>query len=215
MIVNGTTPKQILKRMAADSGVPLKDLLVLSATNDPFNCGGPSQVEQAQWFKSVWDAHMGFERGHLRKFHYKLISQAQKVLKPDGTPYSNTASDWEHVQLWSKFARYLGYVDPQRIIDNRNPEPHLFTPDPVDAAIPSWNIEQWYGFNLPRIDSPTWADFSFPEIVVEGWWWDHESLSRRLDSSYSREIHDQSRHVLYFSPSSSTAAFTSPYRFSP
>ena len=168
-VVNGTTPKNILKQAAKDAGVRQQDLLVLAPANDPFNCGGPTQIEQAEWFATVWAKHMATEHGHLRKFHYKLISQPEPVFKPDGTPYRNTESDWQRLQTWSKYARYLGYVDPQQIVDNRNPNPQLFAPDPVAPESPSWSIEDWHGFDLPSIHTSLWMDFSLPEANVEGY----------------------------------------------
>jgi hypothetical protein len=169
MVLNGTTPKSNLKRLAKEFGVPLNDLLVLAPANDPFNCGGPEQIRQAEWFATVWDQFMGKNRGHLRKCHYKLVSQPTPILKPDGTPYQNTEADWQRLQTWSKFARYLGAIDPEQIIDQRNPEPNLFAHDPVEAEEPNWSIEDWSGFYLPSISENLWSDFSLPEANVEGY----------------------------------------------
>ena len=142
---------------------------MLAAANDPFNCGGPEQIKQATWFAEIWAQFMGDQRGHLRKCHYKLVSQPTPILKPDGTPYRNTESDWQKLQTWSKFARYLGYVDAGQIIDQRNPEPHLFAPDPVEPEEPNWSIEEWSGFYVPSIRTDLWPDFSLPEANVEGY----------------------------------------------
>jgi hypothetical protein len=169
MIVNGTTPKSNLKQLAEEFGVRLHELLVLAPANDPFNCGGPEQIKQAKWFATVWDQFMGKNRGHLRKCHYKLVSQPTPILKPDGTPYQNTEADWQRLQTWSKYARYLGAIDPEQIIDQRNPEPHLFAHDPVEAEEPNWSIEDWSGFDLPSISEHLWSDFSLPEANVEGY----------------------------------------------
>ena len=86
-----------LKQVAQDAGVRLQDLLVLAPANDPFNCGGPAQVEQAEWFATVWAEYMAGKHGHLRKCHYKLISQPEPILKPDGTPYLNTEEEQKNV----------------------------------------------------------------------------------------------------------------------
>ena len=142
---------------------------MLTPANDPFNCGGPEQVKQAQWFAAIWSKFMGERSGHLRKCHYKLVSQVEPILKPDGTAYQNTEADWQRLQTWSKFARYLGLVDPRQIVDQRNPDPHLFAPHPVDPEEPSWSIETWHGFNLPSIPTQLWTDFSLPEAIVEGY----------------------------------------------
>ena len=164
-----TTPKARLKKIASDAGVPLQDVLVLASQNDPFNCGGPAQVEQAEWFATNWLLRMGDERAHIRKFHYRNISQPEPILMPDGTPYQNTESCWQKLQTWSKFARYLGLIDPLQIIDNRNPAPHLFAPEPMSPALPSWEIEEWCGFNLPAINASFWTDFGMPTACAEGY----------------------------------------------
>jgi hypothetical protein len=168
-VVNGPTPKSLLKQLANDAGVRLQDLLVLASANDPFNCGGPEQVKQAEWFAAIWSRFMGEKSGHLRKLHYKLVSQVTPILKPDGTVYQNTEADWQRLQTWSKFARYLGLVDPRQIVDQRNPDPHLFAPHPVDPEEPSWSIESWHGFDLPSIPTQLWTDFSLPVAIVEGY----------------------------------------------
>src|SRR3712207_4855827 len=50
--------------------VPKKERLVLAATNDPFNCGTPAQVEAAKWFAGVYE-RLEYRGIHLRRFHYR------------------------------------------------------------------------------------------------------------------------------------------------
>ena len=162
------TPKAALKSVAKESGLRLKDLIVLASQNDPFNCGGPEQIKQAKWFSDQWYKLID-GRAHIRKLFYKLVSQPTPVIKPDGTPFLNTDLNWTKLEEWAKYARYLGLVNPRDVIDNRNPEPHLFAPNPVIPDDPEWEIDYWTGFSVPRVNTVMYSDFSLPEVNVEGY----------------------------------------------
>ena len=47
-------PNVWLTREAKCLGVPKKELLVLSANNDPYNCGTPAHLAAAEWFAGVY-----------------------------------------------------------------------------------------------------------------------------------------------------------------
>jgi hypothetical protein len=86
----------------------------------------------AKWFADQWQA-FGFISGvHLRRFHYQLISQDPPPILPNGTPYENTNNCWCVLGQASKYARYLGLIDPECFVDRRNGAPLLFAPDPYD-----------------------------------------------------------------------------------
>lgn len=162
------TPKAFLKSVSKEAGVPIKDLVVLAGQNDPFNCGGPAQIQQAQWFAKLWHEYMP-NGGHIRKLHYKLISQKSGIIKPDRKLYQNTELDWGKLQTYSKFARYLSLVDPLQVIDHRNPEPHIFAPERVVPSMPDWGVDDWFGFDLPYLDTHLHFDFSLPKPYVSGY----------------------------------------------
>jgi hypothetical protein len=62
------------------------------------------------------------ETVHLRGLHYLLSSTA--IVRPDGRLYVNDHSCWTWLQDRSaKAARWLGYVDFDRIHDARNEDP--------------------------------------------------------------------------------------------
>jgi hypothetical protein len=65
----------------------------------------------------------------LHGFHYVLVS-AGGVVKPNGELYRNTAADdaWLN-EVAGKRARWLKYVDFDRIDDNRNDEPVVYRPE--------------------------------------------------------------------------------------
>jgi hypothetical protein len=74
--------KAAAKRMNANT----PELLVLARQNDPFYCGSPAQVAQAEWFAQLWQ-RFGYKRGvHLRRVHYQLLGDDWPT-KHDGKPY--------------------------------------------------------------------------------------------------------------------------------
>jgi hypothetical protein len=61
-----------LQALARERNQPLD--VLSTGTNDPFRCGTPGHVAQAEWFARLWEEH-GFGHGvHLRRIHYRLVS---------------------------------------------------------------------------------------------------------------------------------------------
>lgn len=108
-------------------GHDLDDLTVLTAVNDPFRQDTERGHRDAAWLVEA-AAAVGIDfaagaRVHLRGLHYALLGQA----RPDGKPYVNTYEQW----CWlygqaAKAARWLGYVNFDQIIDQRNAEPLVY-----------------------------------------------------------------------------------------
>jgi DNA-binding PadR family transcriptional regulator len=119
-----------LKALAAKLGVGREALLALAPRNDPFYVGTPRQIAMAEWFAEIWQEKGFTGRGgvHLRRAHYQLLGNA----KHDGKQYENNVINFNYLVDASKYARYLGLVDPEDIIDRRNPEPHIFLNRPED-----------------------------------------------------------------------------------
>jgi hypothetical protein len=149
----------------------LSDLVALSPKRDPFCAGTPGQVKMAEWFHGIWQQYVTSALAHLRRIHYLLVSQVDPK-KADGTPYLNTEACWQTLQEASAYARYLGLVDPRRLEDHRNPEPHLpFLWEQVeDEPRCGWDLEeiQW---TLPTITTDLAADLAllFPEPLITGY----------------------------------------------
>jgi len=115
-------PNVWLAEYAKALGVPKKELLVLAPNNDPFNCGTPAHVEAARWFEGVYK-RVGNRGIHLRRLHYRAYDAGlTNVL---GEEYPNTEEQWTALQNASRFARYLGLVDPGDFVDMRAPNPYL------------------------------------------------------------------------------------------
>ncbi len=117
-----------IKARARARGLRAQDYLALASVNDPFYVGTPADIDRAEWFAGLF-SRFGFTQGvHLRRIHYRIVSEAEPVILPDGTPYENTAECWNAIGVASKAARYLGLVDPAAFDDRRNPEPVVYAP---------------------------------------------------------------------------------------
>jgi len=112
-----------IKQTAKELGCKVKDLIALSQQNDPFYMGAPADVTKAEWFAELWE-QFGYTNGvHLRRIHYRLISQQRPFFMHNGLPYENTNNCWAHLTVASKAARYLELVPPSTFVDRRNPTP--------------------------------------------------------------------------------------------
>ena len=110
-----------IKRSAKEQGVSVTDLIVLAPQNDPFYTGTPGDWSLGEWFAALWHS-FGYQKAHIRRVHYQIISQKPPVTLPNGKPYENTEECWNILNLASKAARYLRLVDPAAFNDRRNPE---------------------------------------------------------------------------------------------
>jgi hypothetical protein len=112
--------RQLLAETAKELGCGLGDLTVLATQNDPFRVDTPARHRDGAWLAQQVEELGIVARVHLRGLHYVVIGR----IKPDGLPYTNTESDW----LWlsenaAKSARWNGYIDFERIVDQRNAAP--------------------------------------------------------------------------------------------
>lgn len=150
-------------------GVPRRDLLVMDPSNDPFNCGSPAHIRDAEWFAGLWeDFGLGVsDRVHLRRVHYTILSPGTTVL-PDGTSYLNTPECWKYLMQAARHARTLGMVDPSRIEDQRNPQA-VVNWAPRDVSPEAWVEHPEWMIPSPVIPSPS---LSRPDIHVAGYGWE-------------------------------------------
>lgn len=111
-----------IKALAKVTGKKIPELLALASQNDPFYIM-PAQAKQAEWFAALWmkfDLPAGV---HLRRIHYRLVSQASPFVMFNGLPYENTEKCWQDLGAASKAARCLGLVAADAFEDKRNPDP--------------------------------------------------------------------------------------------
>ena len=148
----GTWNYDTIKSMAKEQGVRVTDLIALAPNNDPFYFGTPSDLLWGEWFADLWQ-RFGYASGvHIRRVHYRTVSQETPVIMPDGTPYENTERCWDKLTMASKAARYLRLVDPAAFVDQRNPQPHLFTAEPLAPTIEVY--QNLWGDDLELPDFP-------------------------------------------------------------
>jgi len=162
------SPHATLVEIASKLGVDVQSLLVLARSNDPFLAGTSTHWLQAEWFAALWQRHIPTgSRGHLRRLHYVLVAHSNVQLW-DGTPYENSGTAWGKLKVASRYARYLGLVAPDELIDERMGEPQLFTlsrePPPVFATSSMANV------CLPWIDAQLFpGNFTVPHVGVTGY----------------------------------------------
>jgi hypothetical protein len=157
----------------------LKDLLVLSPQNDPFYAGNGAEGDKAHWFAELWE-RFGYGSGvHLRRMHYRIDAE-HNVVKPDGKPYENNKDCWQYMQGASRQARYLGLVNPEVLVDRRNPAPDLY----MGPGAIGWEghtqergwTHEFYGFELPGLEVPR-PQLDPPELYPTGYDY-HNSMQR-------------------------------------
>jgi hypothetical protein len=117
-----TSPlRAALDDAVAVGGGGLATYTVLDVKNDPFRIDTRASHRDGQWLASIMKAlGLGNRKIHLRGLHYAVLGQP----KPDGTPYANTAKDWEWLTgEAAKAARWLDYIPFGQVVDQRNAEP--------------------------------------------------------------------------------------------
>ncbi|MBK1621713.1 hypothetical protein CKO42_25655 [Lamprobacter modestohalophilus] len=160
---------ETLRQMATEAGVRVPDLLAMHRSNDPFYCGSPAQVEQARWFVALIDRYSFAYAFHLRRVHYRIVSEREPVSMVDGRPYQNTERCWSYLCNAGKAARTLGLLDARRFVDQRNPAPSIYREEPSGNDPSIW-LPEIAGLELPGIDAELAApDFDLPEPEVLGY----------------------------------------------
>ncbi len=159
-----------IKQLARQIGRPAKDLVVLAPANDPFYVGVPARQREAEWFAKLWE-RFGFSEGvHIRRIHYVLVSQnkeGQPLLKPDGEPYENTTNDSGLLNRASLSARYLDLIPLDALVDRRNDEPIIFTPE-INAQEPKITVsDSWPDATYLIRDFPELPNYAFVNLEPE------------------------------------------------
>jgi hypothetical protein len=122
-----------LKALAAKLRRPLETLIALSSKNDPYLADRPARRAAAEWFAEQW---VWFEMppgAHVRRLHYRLVSQENLLTLPNGSGlYVNTLLCSQMLNRASGDARYLGLIPDGVIADHRNPEATIHLADTID-----------------------------------------------------------------------------------
>ncbi len=137
--------RQAIEEAAFVSGLPLKDLTVLAAQNDPFRIDTDARHRDGEWLAiTARDLGLGTRKIHLRGLHYMVLGRK----KPNGVPYANTDEDWTWLsENAGKAARWLRYLPFDQIVDQRNsppavrifeePQPRAYLNVGVNVEIPN------------------------------------------------------------------------------
>ena len=157
-----------IKRIAQLTGMRTPDLLALASQNDPFYIM-PAQQQQAEWFAALWERFDLPAGVHLRRIHYRLVSQASPFAMFNGNPYQNTEKCWQDLSAASKSARCLGLVAADAFADKRNPDPVLVR---QYSTLPTPGVMihdcDWW---TPRIDADLASDIDWqiPDVRTTGY----------------------------------------------
>jgi hypothetical protein len=153
---------EAIKSLAKQRGCKVTDLIALAPQNDPFYVGTPGDLEKGTWFAELWQ-RFGFSVGvHIRRVHYRIISQEKPILMPNGLPYENTETCWDFLNQASKMARYLNLVDPAAFVDRRNPEPHVYLYNEETEPVISVQSSLWGASSFPGFPE-------LPDYTVQGY----------------------------------------------
>lgn len=154
-----------LKILAQRLGRPVATLIALSPANDPFYIT-PARQQEAQWFASLWHDFLCGKNPHVRRLHYKLVSQATPILKVNGTPFENTDLDWNALVEATRDARYAHLVPAENFVDRRADEPLIRLDEgyDVECAISVENEEALVGRAMPPLPTLTY-EFTKPRVA--------------------------------------------------
>jgi hypothetical protein len=104
------TCKADLVQLAEATGRPQKDLFAMAAATDPFNADREGRREWAEWFAAIY-VRLKIPRGaHLRRMHYRMISEPEPIMAPNGKAYVNTFECFHDLIEAGRDARYLDLI---------------------------------------------------------------------------------------------------------
>ncbi len=168
-----------MKKLSKTLKVNIPDLCALSPKNDPFFAGSPGHWRAAEWFAANFE-RFGGAGGHIRRMHYRMLEQG--IMLPTGTdgrargeqPYVNDSTCWAATADAAKFARHLGLVDPEDLIDRRNDpvRPYgeiVLQPGQSELAAPTWSFDR--GYWTAQIGEIAWLP-EFPTPDATGYSYD-------------------------------------------
>ena len=157
-----------IKALAKATKKTIKNLLALAPQNDPFYIM-PAQQQQAEWFAALWE-HFDLPAGvHIRRIHYRLVSQKPSFLMCNGLPYENTDKCWQDLGAASKSARCLGLVAADSFQDQRNPDPVLVRQ--YSEQLTPWIMLNNCDWEAPSIDADLSSniDWRIPQVNATGY----------------------------------------------
>lgn len=154
-----------IKALAVERKCKVDALFALSSGNDPFYIGTGLHKSFAAWFADIWKQFGYSNEVHIRRIHYKIISQDEAVFFPNGKRYENTDSCFHDLAQASKYARYLKLVPASCFDDRRSRKPVIN--DMMTDVSPSIHIleDEISYFEFPEMPEP--PRFNLSGITAE------------------------------------------------
>lgn len=171
----------VLTAAAHALGLTQEDISVLNVKDDPFLCGRPAQIRDANWLKDeIWD-RSGWVGGiHPRRAHYTAMGLGVEVpTNGGGRKYAsgdNGVRDAKMLYDAASQARYLGLLDPEQFVDRRNSpavinvHPRNYPPEPGFEWTGS-DPDLWSLPSIPTAAKPAYLDLG-GGFEVEGYDYD-------------------------------------------
>jgi len=148
-----------LKNLSRKYKCDVRELVALTKKNDPFYILA-SQVKCAEWLYKLWRKE-GCPRTHPRAFYYRTIEKKYKL--PDGKNFGkNIVNFWTRIQEGFKYARLLGLINDDNIIDAKNPD-----------GIETGNFDEHKGVNCDY--------YSVPEVYGDEYEDDNDILRKIIN----------------------------------
>jgi hypothetical protein len=144
-----------IKALAKQLGRPCESLIALARDNDPFYLAAARQRD-GEWFAPFWDQLP--RPAHYRRVHYVLVSRAG-VIVPDGSVYENTDERWHWLCTTVRDAIFLGFVDGNQIIDQRNDPPVIHLVEPTEGGV-------WVNSGIWELQMPSLPSISFERPTI-------------------------------------------------
>lgn len=152
---------EFMADMRNRTGLPVKELLVLSGNKDPFNQGSELDHTKAAWFAAIWEEanRKAYERGapdRLRGLHYFVANipdaNGNRRTLWDGSVYENSKACWGYLEAAATLARQLEYIPFDAFRDAQN----------------TWEINRKGGREVPgSVEASIYASLTLPEIKFE------------------------------------------------
>jgi hypothetical protein len=113
----------VMQSAMDETGRSMDELTVMDIEHDPYRLDTPAKRRVAQWFAAQVERFVApGRRIHVRGVFYACVARGA-VVKPDGEAFENTLENTQFLGAAARYARWLGYVPFERLVDNKNDEP--------------------------------------------------------------------------------------------
>jgi hypothetical protein len=143
---------QALFKASMETRRSLEDLSVLNKDSDPYRIDTDGKREAGRWFADQVARFVAPDRRiHVRGVFYAVVS-AGDVMRPDGSLFINDTKNEAWLGDAASYARWLGYVDFERIVDAKNAEPVVRPAPEIEDPAPR---VMSYGLEIDELDADT------------------------------------------------------------